>query len=319
MAKKYISKENFELIWAVAKLKLAAKLDNPDGGEEGYILSKTDDGAEWIDIDGKYATKEELQQGLEEVDITDQLEDFVKKEELEDYAKKDEVLTADVLDDYAKKDEVLSEEVLKDYVKKEEIEDFVTEEELEAAKSEIEDTYLKKEDAITEDDLKDFAKKSDVDAVQSDLDDTKSDLADVKSDLETNYATKDEIADFVSSEDFNELTETVNGIKEDYVDKETFESLKSDFEAVQGDYVTEEELEAAKSEVKNDIIGTAPGTYETLTAIAEYIRTHGEAAGALAEQIALKADKTDLDDYYTKDEIDAMELTKEEIDAILNS
>lgn len=243
MAKKYISKENFELIWAAAKLKLAGKLDNPEGGETGNVLSKTETGTEWIDIDSKYATKEELQEGLEEIDITDQLEDFVKKDELKDYAKKDEVLTEDDLSDY-----------------------------------------------LTADDIKDLAKKSEVTAVQSDLDE-------FKETLEGTYATKDEIADLVSSDDFDELKGTVDEIKEDYV--------------------TSNDLTEAKSEVKNEIIGTAPGTYETLTAIAKYIEEHGEAAAALTEQIASKADKTELDNYYTKVEIDAMDLTAEEINAIM--
>lgn len=65
-------------------------------------------------------------------------------------------------------------------------------------------------------------------------------------------------------------------------------------------YATKEEVAQAKSEVKDELIGTAPGTYDTLGEIADYIKEHGEVAAGMAADIATKADKSELANYQEK-------------------
>lgn len=65
-------------------------------------------------------------------------------------------------------------------------------------------------------------------------------------------------------------------------------------------YATKEEVAQAKSEVKDELIGTAPGTYDTLGEIADYIKEHGEVAAGMAADIAAKADKSELANYQEK-------------------
>lgn len=56
---------------------------------------------------------------------------------------------------------------------------------------------------------------------------------------------------------------------------------------------------AAASAAKDELIGGAPDTYDTLKEIADYISTHGEEAAGLAAAIGAKADQTTVDNLTT--------------------
>lgn len=58
---------------------------------------------------------------------------------------------------------------------------------------------------------------------------------------------------------------------------------------------------AQVAKVKDDIIGGAPATYDTLREIADYIESDGEAAAAMTEAIGKKAEAANV---YTKAEAD---------------
>lgn len=53
---------------------------------------------------------------------------------------------------------------------------------------------------------------------------------------------------------------------------------------------------AAASAAKDELIGGAPETFDTLKEIADYISTHGEEAAGLAAAIGAKADQTTVDE-----------------------
>lgn len=65
-------------------------------------------------------------------------------------------------------------------------------------------------------------------------------------------------------------------------------------------FSTKEELTIAKQEVKDEIIGSAPKTYDTLQEIAEYIEEHKSVETALNQAIAQKANDSDVKDLASQ-------------------
>lgn len=45
--KRFTSKENLKKVWDKIMAKLSGKLDNPEGGKVGQVLTKTDNGVAW--------------------------------------------------------------------------------------------------------------------------------------------------------------------------------------------------------------------------------------------------------------------------------
>ena len=74
---KFISKENFEYIWAYLTSLLAKKMDNPEDGSDGQVLTKTADGVEWKTVASDF-TKEDADK------LYQPIGDYAEKSDIED-------------------------------------------------------------------------------------------------------------------------------------------------------------------------------------------------------------------------------------------
>lgn len=105
------------------------------------------------------------------------------------------------------------------------------------------------------------------------------------------------------------------------VTRPEFESTLENYDTT---VVVDTKISTAKKEVKDELIGTAPGTYDTLGEIHDYIEEHGQAAAALAATVATKANDLDLKELDStvqslQNEISTLKETIQTQQAFINS